>query len=170
MRVLSFDSGAKRAGWAVLDPGPEYISSGVEECIRRPKQTYQGYRMELTEHWVEFTAHLLDEYKPTHVVTEIVPPYGMNDFSQGYLANVMATTVHAITFGYGKEPFQVSAKRVQEQIAIRGKSTKITKPQVRNGVVSLIPELKSRAGGWTKIWEEPDAIAIGLHFLGYTST
>jgi hypothetical protein len=104
------------------------------------------------------------------VVTEIVPPRGMNDFAQGYLANVMATTIHAIAIYHGVKVEQVSARKVHNQIAIGGKTKNPTKPQVRNGVLQLLPELKdSKAKEWVKIFEEPDALAIALWRLGYTN-
>lgn len=169
MRVLAFDSGAKRAGWAVLESGPIYLSSGVVECIKEPKEAYQVYRMKLTARWVRVTCDLLDAYVPDVVITETVPVYGMNDFSQGYLANVMATTVHAISILTGFETYQVSAQKVHNQIAIGGKTKRPTKPQVRNGVLTLLPDLKEEAKSWGKIFERSDALAIGLHTLGLTN-
>lgn len=169
MRVLSFDSGAKRAGWAVLESGPKYIASGVIEHDRGATK-YQEYAMHLTEQWVIHTSEFIREYSPDQIVTEIVPAYGMNDYGQGYLVNVMATTVHAIALGMGVEVSHVSAVKVQNAIAIPGRPKKLTKVQVRNGVVSLLPELIERVPDWTKVMEEPDALAVGLWFLGLTVT
>lgn len=170
MRVLSFDPGARRAGWAVLDPGPTYIASGIEEFPRREGESYQRYRMRLTYFWVARASELLDEYKPEYVVTETVPVYGMNDFSQGYLALVMSVCIHAMTYLRldGTLIKQVSARSVQKQIAIRGNSKNITKTQVRNGVISLLPELEEQYGK-TKVFEATDALAIALFSLGYST-
>jgi hypothetical protein len=44
--------------------------------------------------------------------------------------------------------------------------------QVRNGVIKLLPELEPRKFEWTdskKTMDEPDAIAVGLTQLGYTT-
>lgn len=169
VRVLGIDSGAKRGGWAVLDSGPIYVASGVLGCIKEPKEAYQEYRMRLTEKWVGRTSDLLDAFDPDVVVTETVPVYGMNDFSQGYLANVMATTVHVISLMRGIDVKQVSAQKVHNQIAYGGKTKKPTKPQVRNGVLILLPELKEQAKSWGKVFEESDALAIALHFLGFSN-
>jgi hypothetical protein len=124
--------------------------------------------MRLTNYWVGRTAELLEEYSPTCVVTETVPVYGMNDFSQGYLALVMCVTVHAMALAMGIETSQVSARTVQKHIAIRGNSKSVTKTQVRNGVCSLIPEVQELYGK-TKVFEPTDALAIGLFTLGYTT-
>lgn len=167
MKVLAFDSGATRAGWAVLEDGPVYIASDVEHRPRPATQAYQAYRMELTEFWAFTTRELLDEYKPTLVITETVPVVGMNNFSQGYLANVMATTVHVVAMMADYNVEQVSARSVQKNISVRGKTKNVTKPQVRNGVLSLLPELKETFKQNMKIFEESDAVAIGLYTLGY---
>lgn len=165
MRILAFDPGAQRTGWAVLETGPKYIASDV---VYNPRGStpFQIYRMGLTEYWVEHTAHLIRKYKPQQVISETVPSRGAGIPEQLYLANVQITTAHAIALGYGCEVRQVSARTVQKAIAIRGKSKGVTKPQVRNGVLSLLPELKPRVKGFVKVFEETDALAIGLWYLG----
>lgn len=167
-RILAIDPGAERAGWAVLDTGPEYIASGVVKFPRPKKQPFQEYRMMLAQFWVAESRGLITTFEPDHIVSETVPSRGFNIPEQGYLANVQITTLHAVAFEYGRECSQVSASAVKNHISIRSKSKKITKPQVRNGVLSLLPELKPRASNWVKIFEEPDALAIGLFFLGHS--
>jgi hypothetical protein len=87
--------------------------------------------------------------------------------SQLYLANVMASTVHAVGYFNSKSLTvkQVSARSVQSKIAIRGRSSKITKVNVRDGVLSILPELAHKKPEWIKtgISEESDALAIGLY-------
>lgn len=165
MKILSLDSGAKRAGWAVLEDGPTYIFSEVVHFPRGDKEAYQFYRVNLANLWVKETKRLITIYQPDLVVCEIVPVYGMNDAAQGYLANVMATTVYATALCCGVKASQVSAVKVQNAIGIKGKTKKMTKPQVRNGVLAMLPELEGRRKDWVKIFEEPDAIAIGLYTL-----
>lgn len=167
-RILSIDPGATRAGWAILDTGPVYVASGMIP-FPRGKMAFQEYRIALARFWVEQSRDLIAGWQPDHVVTEIVPSRGFNIPEQGYLANVMATTLHAISYEYGREISQVMARTVQSEIAIRGRSKKITKQQVRNGVVTLLPQLKPRVSDWVKIFEESDAIAIGLWFLGHSN-
>lgn len=169
MRVLSFDPGAERMGHAVLESGPKFIVSGVRYCNRWPKEAFQAYRLRLEQLWVEETIALLDDYGPDAIVSEIVPSTGFNNASQSYLANTAITVVHAIAYSRGIPVHQLSARHVQKQIAIRGKSKKITKPQVRNGVIQLLPELKPKLSKWVKIFEEPDALAVGLTYLGYSN-
>ncbi len=167
MRVLAVDPGARRAGWAILETGPVYVASAVEHFPRPKEEPFQRYRMRLTERWVELGGWLLTTFKPDVVVTETVPSTGANNMSQLYLANVMATTLHTVCVAHDVPVSQVSARSVSSRIAIRGRGSKITKPQIRNGVLAFLPELRPRLSDWVKVFEEPDAIAIGLHALGY---
>ena len=175
MNVLAIDPGALRAGWAVLgSPGKDgkatHIASGVVHHPRLPKQPFQEYRMELTEHWIEEAFDLVEEYKPDVLISETVPSRGPEIMDQLYLANVQITVLHAIAISYGVKVVQVSARSVQSKIALRKKDVKVTKPQVRNGVLLQFPELETRLKG-SQIFEESDAIAIGLYFFGcYTVT
>jgi hypothetical protein len=123
--------------------------------------------MGLTEYWAFTTLELLEIYKPSIIITETVPVVGMNNFAQGYLANVMATTVHTVCVLQDYRVEQVSARSVQKNISVRGKTKNVTKPQVRNGVLSLVPELKDKFKENMKIFEESDAVAIALYTLGY---
>jgi hypothetical protein len=167
MRILAFDSGARRAGWAMLENqwwGIEF-DSDVISFPRESKELYQDYRMRLAQFWTFKTLDLIHDLNPDHIVTETVPVYGMNDFSQGYLANVMATTVHAVAFIQGITVAQVSARKVQSAIAIGGKTKKPTKPQVRNGVIERLPEVKDTLKSEMKVFERSDALAIGLWYL-----
>jgi Holliday junction resolvasome RuvABC endonuclease subunit len=75
--------------------------------------------------------------------------------------------VHTVAYDKGYRVEQIGATTVQAKIAIRGKGKKITKPQVRNGVINLLPTLKDKAAEWIKEFDEPDAIAIALAHLGF---
>lgn len=173
-KVLSMDPGATRAGWAILGQDAagyrkgapvSYIASGVTPQPRGAKQTFQNYRMELCDHWIDKAAYLIEEYEPTTLVMEIVPSRGAEIMDQLYLVNVMATTVHVIAFEYGLEVVQVAARSVQAKIARRKPEVKLTKPQVRDGVIDRLPELADHFKG-VKVFEESDALAIGLWYLG----
>lgn len=172
MNILAVDPGATRAGWAVLgEPGKDgkasYIASGVVHHPRLPKQEFQKYRMELTEHWIEEAFDLVEEYKPAVLISETVPSRGPEIMDQLYLVNVQVTVLHTIALTYGVKVEQVSARTVQSKIALRKKDVKVTKPQVRNGVLSQFPELAERLKPkGSQIFEESDAIAIGLWFFG----
>ncbi len=168
MKVMSIDPGALRAGWAVLtkDPDLEYVDSGVYWCRRGETEAFQKYRMRLAGEWQEASTSLLEYFEPDHLINETVPSRGAPINEQLYLANVMLSTLHATALRLGIPITQVSARTVQKAIAIRGNSKGVTKPQVRNGVLSHIPQLKSRAKEFVKIFEETDALAIGLWFLG----
>lgn len=169
MNILSIDPGATRAGWAILgdnrDGTGTYVASEVEHHPRLPKQKFQAYRMELADHWVDQTHELIEEYKPGVLVSETVPSRGAGIPEQLYLANVMITTVHAIAIAYGVPVIQVSARTVQAAIALRKEGVKVTKPQVRNGVLERLPELKPELKEFIKVFERTDALAIGLWYL-----
>jgi Holliday junction resolvasome RuvABC endonuclease subunit len=173
VRVLSIDPGAERMGWASLEgplPNglPGYHLSGV---IPIPKTTekFQEYRMALAATLVYWCPTLFELTQPDTLVSEIVPAVGFNNASQSYLANVAISTVHACALAAGIPCVQISARTIQSAIAIRGKSKKVTKAQVRNGVLKLLPELEPRKSDWTKIFEEPDALATGLTYMGFTN-
>jgi Holliday junction resolvasome RuvABC endonuclease subunit len=163
MRVIGIDPGATRAGWSILDSGPTHIASGVIHHPRLPKQKFQEYRIELTEHWVEESFELLEEYKPDVLVSETVPSRGPAIMDQLYLANVQVTVLHAIAISYGVKVVQVSARSVQAKIAKRRPGYKVTKAQVRSGVIEIFPELKERLKG--SVFEASDAIGIAMYYL-----
>ena len=169
MRVLSFDPGATRAGWAVLDTGPSYVVSEVVHYPRLPKQKFQEYRLALTDFWVGEADDLIALYQPDVLVSETIPSRGPAIMDQLYLANVQITTVHAIAYAYGIKVVQVSARSVQSEIALRKEGVKVTKPQVRNGVLHILPELEPERKRFTKVFERTDALAVGLWFMGLSN-
>lgn len=166
-RVLAYDSGAIRAGWGVVDEGPTYIDSGVIHTPRPKTELFQKYRMRLAEEWTRRAIDQILRYWPDLILTETVPSRGAGIPEQLYLANVQISTVHAIAFRYGIEVKQISARTIQKAIAIRGNSRKVTKPQVRNGVLARFPELKDsfRTDTKEKVWERSDALAIALSYF-----
>jgi Holliday junction resolvasome RuvABC endonuclease subunit len=174
-RVLAFDPGAKRCGWACLDDhshvGPDLAGSGVFGLERRlngkKKEEFQKYRLRLLPFFVESVGDLIDEYAPQEIVTEIVPAVGGGNFiaaTQSELAKVLVTVVQVIAYLEGIEISQVSAGTVKRNIGGKKDATKVA---VRNGVFKFLPELAERKGEWTKLFDEPDAIAVGLCHLGY---
>lgn len=172
MNVLAIDPGATRAGWSALSysksNGVSYIASGVIYFPRKSKQAFQQYRMELTKHWVSESFHLLDKYQPGILVSETVPSRGPVIMDQLYLANVQITVLHTLALSYGTKIEQVSARSVQSKIALRKKDLKVTKPQVRNGVLLYFPDLKDKLKSCgSSVYEESDAIAVGLYYCDF---
>jgi Holliday junction resolvasome RuvABC endonuclease subunit len=170
VNVLSVDPGAARAGWAVLgmsgrNDKATYVASGVVHHPRLPKQAFQDYRMELTEYWVAEAFDLMEEYEPRVLISETVPSRGPEIMDQLYLANVQITVLHAIALTYGTKIVQVSARSVQAKIAKRKPNIKVTKPQVRQGVLERLPELESLTKEEMKVFERTDALAIGLWYF-----
>lgn len=157
-------------GWAVLlshDSGIDYVDSGILG-LNKGDIKDQEYKLLLIKTLIDPMIDLMEKHDPDHVVNEIVPSVGSGNFAvagQGYLANtaiVVANVVAAISM----IPFsQIAARTVQTKVARRpDKPTKkISKVQVRNGVIDRLPELKDRAKDM--VADETDAIAIGLAWL-----
>lgn len=168
MRVLSFDPGGIRIGVALLETGPSgpsYLKSGVFDNPQDPSWAFQVYRYSYTQLlWEEFNALVANE-KPDLMANEVVPAVGSFSGTYMYLANVATTVWHCVAIDHGITAKQIGATSVHK--AMTGKGRKVTKPQVRNGVLKLLPELEGRKKDWVKVFEEPDAIAIGLTALGY---
>lgn len=173
MRVLAFDPGAERCGWAVIGGGrgqeARYVTSGIIGAARGDAEKYQPYRLRLIDRLVEDVRDLLDKYAVGWVVNETVPPSTSTAFaSNGVQAQLAATAVTVLqTMAcYHRTPVeQVSANTVKARIG--GKKT-ATKVGVRNGVYTFFPDLKeSRGKEWVKVHDESDACAIGLTWLGY---
>lgn len=176
MALLSIDGGAERLGWGILEREgnkPVYIDSGL---VSFPQTgfagTFQEYRLALIAFYVD---HLTrpgsvfdDSFLPiTKVVTEVLPPVGFGNGVQAYLVNVALTVVQTIATLAGLPVDQISARTVQSKIAVGRKGKKVSKVQVRNGVIQLLPELAPRKKEWTKVFDEPDSLAVGLTYLGF---
>ena len=160
------DVGAEYMGWAVLRMGtkPNYEDSGVLGLHREDDRPWQDYRLDLIEYWTVRAMDLIIDYQPTHFANETIPIISSGKGSaQSVLANAAISTVQAMMI-IEKIPIQqVAAVSVKARIG-GGKSA--TKPKVRDGVISLLPELASRKSSWTKRMDESDAIAVGLVALG----
>lgn len=174
-RLLNFDPGGEKLGWSVLDSGPRYVDGGVFRWPRNGRP-YQEYRMRLTLACRSKVIELIKRYGPDRVVIEIVPAIGSEGFmksGQGYIANVVATTIHNVAIELHVPVFQVSARSWESRIARRtSKSEKVTKPKIRNGVLEHLPELQDKLGrevgpGVLKEWDRWDALGIGLFALGH---
>lgn len=158
-------------GFAVVrgngtDP-PEYVCSGVFGLEKRD-ETYHDYRIKLIRHFEDWAGEILLISHPDVVVNETLPVKGFNDMSQALLAATALTTVQTIAIARGYIVGQVSSQRVKSAMASTPRATKV---KVRNGVIDLLPELKAtKLSKWTKEFDEPDAIAVGLTYLGYENS
>jgi Holliday junction resolvasome RuvABC endonuclease subunit len=177
MRILGFDPGAVRCGWAVLDSGPAYQASGVYG-LERPKQgsklePYQSYRLRLIPFWVDTTMSLLSRYQPDKVISEVVPVVGGGNFvaaTQSQLAATVTTVIHTVATLHDYEIGQLSAITVKTQIGGHKSATKVG---VRDGVFNLLPPLRTRYKEWSGSkgqFDEPDAIALTLVALNKYGT
>lgn len=180
MKVLAFDPGAERCGYACIEgkprsSNPALIGSGIFGLARTvnnegKREEYQKYRLRLIEFWTREAEWLLDSYRPDEVATEIVPVVGGGNFvvaTQSQLAATVVTVIQAVCFQKSVPVTQVGATTVKAKI---GGSNKATKVKVRNGVLNLMPEQQIRAEGWKKVFDESDAFAIALTRLGYRVT
>src|SRR3954466_5229517 len=103
-RVLAYDSGAERMGWAVLEgdgeTAPTYINSGIER-FARGKKAFQLYKLNLIEHWTVVAPAQFVYYKPDAIVCETLPAVGGGSFvaaTQSELAKASITTVMAMAY------------------------------------------------------------------------
>jgi Holliday junction resolvasome RuvABC endonuclease subunit len=160
------DTGAEYMGWAVLEMTnrPTYVDSGVLGLHKEDDNPWQNYRLDLIKYWTKTLPPMLGLYDPTHFANETIPIISSGKGSaQSVLANVAMTTVQSFMMLEDIPITQVAAVSVKARIG-GGKSA--TKPKVRDGVISLIPELASRKSSWAKKFDEPDAIGVGLVALG----
>jgi len=175
MIVISFDPGAERMGYAVLEQSKNkdikklgYGQLGVQR--QRNKQNkleaYHAYRMRLIDFWLKEAPILIRSFTPDIVVNEIVPVVGGGNFvaaTQSQLAGTAITIVQAVAKQYDLPVSQIGATTVKAKI---GGGKKATKVAVRNGVFKILPELEVHKKEWTKVFDVSDAFAIGLTHLG----
>jgi Holliday junction resolvasome RuvABC endonuclease subunit len=170
MRILAFDPGAERCGWAVLEGNgqiqPVRVDSGVIRVPRQSDEKHEAYKLRLIHYWTFAGPKLLNDYVPDLVLNETVPAIGFNTV-QGQLAQAQIIAVQTLALEREFLIKQIAATTVKVKIAGAKTATKV---KVRNGVIQLLPELAPRKFEWTKEFEEPDALAIGLAELGYTNT
>lgn len=83
---------------------------------------------------------------------------------QAYLALSVLSAIQGMAMEKSFKVEQIGATTVKAAI---GGSNKATKVRVRNGVWEIIPSLQAKAKEWKGVYDESDAIAIGLTYLGY---
>lgn len=175
MIVLGVDGGAERLGWGIVEKTPAhpvYIDSGL---VKHPRagSVFQPYRMDLLETYVRALTSPGSIFDPSYlkidaVVNETVPAVGSYGGTQMYLVNVAVTAVQTLAIERNIPVYQISATTVHKSIVgKRPKGKKVTKPQVRNGVINLLPEIAHRKRDWVKHFDEPDSLAVALAYLGY---
>lgn len=167
--ILAIDPGAKRLGWAILSNDPNdqlrYYASGIVECIRGDTETYQDYRRRAMKQAVVWFNDIDIKYNFKEVVTETLPVKGFNDMGQAYLALSVVSAVQGVATHLGHPLVQIGATTVKARV---GGTNKATKVRVRNSVWQAFPALqKSKHQEWKKVFDESDAIAVGLAHLGY---
>jgi Holliday junction resolvasome RuvABC endonuclease subunit len=174
MRVLAFDPGADRMGYALLETGPKEImsgmeshpSSGIKGVEKLEGETYQDHRLRIIEYWAHTTNDLIKLFEPDMIVNEIVPPTGGNIGNLIHRQKAMAaiTAVQVVAIQSGIQIKQIAASTVKKQIGGSGKATKVA---VRNGVLKLLPSTERFKPEWKSVFDHSDAFAVGLTSLGY---
>ena len=174
MRVLAFDPGADRMGYALLETGPKEVMSGVEVhpssgikgVEKNEGETYQDHRLRIIEFWAHTANSFIEEFKPDIIVNEIVPPTGGNIANLIHRQKAMAaiTAVQVVAIQSGIEIKQIAASTIKKNIGGSGKATKVA---VRNGVLELLPTTERFKPEWKKVFDHSDAFAVGLTALGY---
>jgi Holliday junction resolvasome RuvABC endonuclease subunit len=166
--VLAIDPGAKRLGWATLrqdSSGVRCLESGILVCERLPDEPYQHYRLRAMDNAISWVDSVFLYRAPDVVVAETIPVKGFNDMGQAYLALSVISAVFGYAMTHGIKVEQIGATTVKARI---GGSNKATKVRVRNGVWQLIPDLQMKAKEWKGVYDESDAVAVGLAYLGYS--
>lgn len=171
-RVLAYDAGAERMGFACLEgdgeTAPRYIESGIVK-VPRGKMDYQPYKLHLIDEWTWLAPAQFVRTRPDFICCETMPAVGFNNTTQAELAKAAIITVIAMAFERGIPVYQIAAVTVKKNIAGNHRATKV---KVRDGVIRLLPELASRKSEWQeskKTMDEPDALGVGLAKLGYTT-
>lgn len=170
-RGLSYDSGAERMGWSVLEgdgeTAPIYIASGIVK-FPRGKHSFQPYKLKLIEHWTYMAPYQFNLYGPDFICCETVPAVGFGNAVQAELAKAAIITVIAMAYERSIPVYQIAAVTVKKNV---GGNQRATKVKVRDGVIRLLPELEPRRMEWQdakKTMDESDALGIGLAKLGYS--
>lgn len=176
MRVLAFDPGADRMGYALLEIGPKEIvsgseridSSGILGVAKNEGETYQDHRLRIVEYWAHTANTFIKTFKPDIIVNEIVPPTGGNVANLIHRQKAMSaiTAVQVVAFQSNIEIKQIAASTVKKAIGGSGSATKVA---VRNGVIQLLPSTERFKNEWKTIFDHSDAFAIALTALGYKS-
>ena len=174
MKVLAFDPGADRMGYAVVESGPKEVipKSGVilgSNIVSLPKlddETYQEHRLRIIKHWSDQAQLLITYFKPDFIANEIVPPTGGTGGNIVHRQKAMAaiTTVQVVAIQNHINIQQFAASTVKKAIGGKGTATKVA---VRNGVIELLPSTERFKDQWKKVFDQSDAFAVGLTALGY---
>jgi len=174
VRVLAFDPGADRMGYALLETGPKevfsgdesFLTSGIKGVLKNDGETYQDHKLRIIEYWAHTANDLIKLFKPDIIANEIVPPTGGNigNLIHRQKAMTAITAVQVVAIQSGIEIKQIAASTVKKNIGGSGKATKVA---VRNGVIELLPSTERFKPEWKKVFDHCDAFAVGLTALGY---
>jgi Holliday junction resolvasome RuvABC endonuclease subunit len=167
MRLLSIDPGFKRFGYAIFDEEAKILHNGVYGTRERNKdEKYQQYLNEGIYDMYHWFGDLLDEWKITNIISEIVPPIS-NKGNFGVSPQVpLVISVMAVCkiMAYEDEIEwkDISARSVKTLIV--GDSS-ASKAVVRRVVLDEYPEIKGDRKLTDIAFDETDAILVGMSYF-----
>jgi Holliday junction resolvasome RuvABC endonuclease subunit len=167
MRLLSIDPGFKRFGYAIFDEDANLIHNGVYSTRERNKdEKYQQYLNSGIVDMYHWFGDLLDEYKITNIISEIVPPIsGKGNFGVSpqipLVISVMAVC-KIMAYEDDIEWKDISARSVKTLMI--GDSS-ASKAVIRRLVLDEYPEIKRERKLTDIPFDETDAISIGMSFF-----
>lgn len=168
--VLALDPGAERLGYVVLEERegelPLSRASGMVGVKRGADEEYQTYRLRIIDYFIGKADELIRTHNPVVIVNEIIPPVGGNASNQiqRQLALTALTAFQTVGRQSKIELKQIAASTIKAKI---GGNRKATKTTVRNNVFVIMPETLIFKKQWVGVYDESDAYAVGLTYLGY---
>lgn len=169
-RVMAFDVGAIRMGWAVIDANRgdySLVAYGVKGVTELAAETFRDYRWRLIDYWVYEFPELVVEYNPDMFVSEEIPminhggKFGNLQRIKGLVAITVCQALNIELFP--DKPWRVIAANTAKLcVANNNKATKVA---VRNAVAKVFPELEEIKK--TLVPDMTDAIGLALTGAGY---
>lgn len=167
MKLLAIDPGFKRFGYAIFNEDADLLYHGVYSPRDRNKdEKYQDYLNAGIESMYHWFIDLLDEYKITNVIAEIIPPISNkgNFGISPQLPLVISVMAVCKILAYEDEVKwkDVSARSVKTMIV--GDSS-ASKAVIRRAVLDEYPEVQKGRKLGDIAFDETDAICIGMSYF-----
>jgi len=167
MRLLAIDPGFKRFGYAIFDEEANLVTHGVRSPRERRKdEKYQNYLNEGLYDMYHWFDELIEEYKVTDIISEIIPPISNkgNFGISPQLPLVISVIAVCKIMAYEDEIKwkDISARSVKTQIV--GDSS-ASKAVIRRAALKEYPEIQQDRKITDIPFDETDAISIGMSYF-----
>jgi len=142
MRILGIDPGLTRLGFGALEPNSNNLNLLGYGMIAHPRDESLTFNQHLNtgiHQIVTDFPKLIDAIQPTLICAEIVPSGRLGSNSELVVAAI--TSCKVIAFQFGIEWIDYGANTIKKQTTGDGKATKTV---VRNTILDLFPQVKSR--------------------------